>query len=244
MAKKIVNIVMYAVMILMNYLANALPLNNKTTGELSNQYPNLFVPAGVTFSIWGVIYLLLLGFIIVQFMSSNKKVVESIGWLFAIKCFLNAAWIVAWHYEMLVVSVIIMLSLLATLVLICREVQHLSLGLIKAAFGVYLGWICVATIANITALLVYYGWDGWGIPHVVWASIMIVAGLIIAGIVSVRFQNPFVGLAVIWAFLGIVIKRNQDFEVVATVAMVSIGVMVVLTFWMFLYPSFYKSGVK
>lgn len=244
MTKKTVNIVMYAFMILMNYLANALPLNNKTTGELSDQYPNLFVPAGVTFSIWGVIYLLLLVFLILQFKSSNKKVVESIGWLFAINSFFNASWIVAWHYEMLILSVVIMLGILSTLVLICRKIQNLDLGLIKAAFGVYLGWICVATIANITALLVYYGWNGWEVTDVVWASIMIIAGLIIAGIVSVRFQNPFVGLAIIWAFIGIVLKRENDFHVVATVAMVAIGIMIVLTFWIFLYPSFYKSGVK
>ncbi|HPF93546.1 MAG TPA: hypothetical protein PLV65_06405, partial [Tenuifilaceae bacterium] len=71
MIYKIFNIFAFAVMIVLNYLANALPLNGKTTGELSAEYPNLFVPAGLTFSIWGIIYLMLFIFIVVQFRESN-----------------------------------------------------------------------------------------------------------------------------------------------------------------------------
>ena len=101
-----INVVAFAGMILMNYLANALPLGGKTTGQLSDQYPNLFTPAGITFSIWGVIYLLLLGFVFLQFRESHKNLSASIGWLFAIGCVLNALWIVAWHYEQLPLSLL------------------------------------------------------------------------------------------------------------------------------------------
>lgn len=112
MLTKYVNLVLFMAMIVMNYLANALPLNGKTTGELSAQYPNLFVPAGITFSIWGVIYLLLGAFVILQFRHKNKSLAKTVGWAFAISCLLNSFWIVAWHYEYLLLSVGIMFGLL------------------------------------------------------------------------------------------------------------------------------------
>ncbi len=112
---KTINILAFVVMMVMNYLANALPINGKTTGELSAQYPNLFVPAGITFSIWGIIYLLLMVVLVLQFRSQNQSIVTAIGWAFAISSLLNAAWIVAWHYEKLFVSLIIILGMLLAL---------------------------------------------------------------------------------------------------------------------------------
>ncbi|MFW5725747.1 MAG: hypothetical protein ACOCX0_04800, partial [Bacteroidota bacterium] len=154
MLLKIVNVVTFLAMVFTNYLANALPINDKTTGQLSAQYPNLFVPAGFTFSIWGIIYLLLTIFVVIQFFENNKPVVRAIGWAFALSSLFNTLWIVAWHYERLPLSVLIMLGLLVCLVYIGLQIRTLPVGIIKAAFGIYLGWISIATIANITALLV------------------------------------------------------------------------------------------
>jgi hypothetical protein len=231
---KIINVVAFALMVLMNYLANALPLNNKTTGQLSDQYPNLFVPAGVTFSIWGVIYLMLLGFCLIQFRDQNKGIVFSIEWAFAISCLLNALWIVAWHYEQLPLSLLVMLGLLAILILINISLRTAPTGLIKAAFGIYLGWICIATIANVTALLVNYNWGGWGVSHETWTIIMILAGAIISILAITRFQNPFIGLAVVWAFIGIILKRQEDIQSIVIVALIGIVMVAVVTGWIFL----------
>ncbi len=226
---KIANIVLFGLMVVMNYLANALPLNDKTTGELSAQYPNLFVPAGITFSIWGVIYLLLLVFVILQFRRDNQQVIEAIGWAFALSSLFNALWIVAWHYEKLALSLLIMLGILVSLIYIGNKIQHLPPGFIKAAFGIYLGWICIATIANITAVLVAVNWEGWGISQQTWAQIMIVAGLIITAAALIRLNNPFVGLAVIWAFAGIVIRQTGNHPAIVTTAYLAIGIMAVIT---------------
>ena len=121
--------------------------------QCPNSLPNLFAPAGITFSIWGVIYLLLLVFCVTQFTSPDQAVISRIGWFFAVSCFFNALWIVAWHYGRLPLSLIIMLGLLVSLIWINIIVKDLPFGLIKAAFGIYLGSICIATIANVTALL-------------------------------------------------------------------------------------------
>ncbi|MFN2314778.1 MAG: hypothetical protein ABR531_09985, partial [Bacteroidales bacterium] len=179
---KYLNLLFFAAMVVMNYLANALPLNGKTTGELSDAYPNLFVPAGVTFSIWGVIYILLLIFCVVQFTTSHQAVISRIGWLFGITCIFNALWIVAWHYQRLPMSLILMLGLLVSLVWINIFIKDMPFGFFKAAFGIYLGWICIATIANVTALLVNYGWGGFGISGETWTIIMIIVGTLVVAL--------------------------------------------------------------
>jgi hypothetical protein len=230
---KFLNILFFVGMVVMNYLANALPLNGVNTGELSDRFPNLFVPAGVTFSIWGVIYLLLLLFCVLQFFGSNQTMVAQIGWLFAISCIFNALWIVCWHYGQLPLSLLVMLGLLGTLIFINLRLTGQPNGIIKAAFGIYLGWICIATIANFTALLVHYKWNGFGISQEMWTILMIVAGMVIAGLAVSRFKNPFIAFSVIWAFAGIVIKRQDDYRsivVTAIVAAVLIGILAILAF--------------
>ncbi|MFP4691919.1 MAG: tryptophan-rich sensory protein [Bacteroidales bacterium] len=230
---KYINVLFFVFMVVMNYLANALPLGGKTTGELSAAYPNLFVPAGVTFSIWGVIYLMLLGFCLLQFREQNRTLVEAIGWAFALSCLLNGLWIVSWHYRYLPASLLIMLALLMVLIYINYQLRGQSMGLTRAAFGVYLGWISIATIANVTALLVNYNWGGWGMTDVSWAIMLIPAGLLITAFALYRLQNPFIGLAVIWAFIGIYLNRQGDYTSIAITALVAAVIMGAFTLWAF-----------
>jgi hypothetical protein len=218
----------------MNYLANALPLNGKTTGELSDSFPNLFVPSGITFSIWGVIYLLILVYCVVQFTGSNQIVISNISWFFGLTCILNALWIIFWHYEKLPLSLLVMVGLLISLIYINMLTRELSLGIIKAAFGIYLGWICIATIANVTALLVHYNWKGFGISEETWTIIMIALGALILAATVYRLRNPFIGLSAIWAFTGIILKRHDDYRSIALVASVAVIVVGVITVWGFI----------
>ena len=230
---KYMNLFLFAGMIVMNYLANALPLNNKTTGELSDSFPNLFVPAGITFSIWGIIYLLLIVYCIVQFTGSNQIAISNIGWLFGVPCILNALWIVSWHYGKLPLSLIVMLGMLVSLIYINILIRDLPHGIIKASFGIYLGWICIATIANVTALLVNYSWNRFGISQDTWTIIMISAGALIAAITIFRLSNPFIGLSVIWAFAGIILKRQADYKSIVITAVISLTIVGIVTVWGF-----------
>ena len=233
---KYLNLLLFGGMIAMNYLANALPMNGKTTGQLSDSYPNLFVPAGITFSIWGIIYLLLAGYCAVQFSSDNQAVLAKTGWLFALSCVLNALWIVCWHYEKLPLSLFTMFALLITLIYINTRVVNLPLGMVKASFGIYLGWICIATIANVTALLVHYKWGRFGISEETWTIIMIITGALIAYLALYRLRNPFIGLSAIWAFSGIVIKRQHDYHMIviaSVIALLVLGLLTILGFFRF-----------
>ena len=172
----ILNLIGFLGTVIVNGLANALPLNNKTTGELSDQYPNLFVPAGLTFSIWGVIYVLLAIFVIYGLIVAIKKdtqkssFIDNIGILFFISCLANIGWIFAWHYEILPLSLFLMLLLLGSLITIYLRLRigksdaiAIEKYFTHLPVSVYLGWITVATIANITALLVNMNWNTFGL---------------------------------------------------------------------------------
>ncbi|MFC2122273.1 hypothetical protein ACFLRP_01140 [Bacteroidota bacterium] len=209
-------------MVVVNALATTLPINNKSTGALSDQYPNLFVPAGLTFSIWGVIYLLLAMFVvyslITTFRNTQEKVfVEKIGIFFLISCLVNIGWIFAWHYELVALSLLLMLILLASLLTIYlrfnigkSSTTRTERYAIHLPFSIYLGWITIATIANATALLVDIGWNAIGLSEQFWAIAVIAVGIGIALAVLFRRNDIFFGLVVDWALLGILLKRLAD----------------------------------
>ena len=126
-----------------------------------------------------------------------------------------------------------MLGLLASLIYINILIKDLPLGLIKAAFGVYLGWICIATIANVTALLVNYNWKGFGLTEETWTIIMIGVGTLIVSLALFRFNNPFIGLSVIWAFTGIIIKRQADYRSIVITAAIALTIVGLVMLWGF-----------
>lgn len=240
---QVLNWVFFMIMVATNYLANALPINGKNTGQLSDQYPNLFVPAGITFSIWGIIYLLLLIFCVKQSKNlfsqspnpSTNALVDKIGIRFIMSCILNSLWIVFWHYEHLFFSVLIMFSLLLTLIDIVRRINYLSKNheiqipiVVRAAFGTYVGWICIATIANITAVLVFFGWDGFGQSEVFWTCLMIIIGALIVSWTLNKLNNIFIGAAVLWAFAGIIIKRIEAAEYYRFIVWITIFAAIII----------------
>ncbi|MBN1298765.1 MAG: hypothetical protein JW997_03655 [Actinobacteria bacterium] len=217
-----INLIAFIATVVVNALATILPINNKSTGELSDQYPNLFVPSGLTFSIWGLIYILLAIFIIYQLVIAFKKnteagLFEKIGILFFISSILNIGWILAWHYEIVWLSLIIMVLLFIVLLSIYLR---LRVGKSDAGYGeklmahvpfsVYIGWITIATIANVTALLVDLGWNGFNLSQQFWAVLVIAVGIIIALLVVFTRNDMFYCLVVVWSLLGILLKRLED----------------------------------
>ena len=228
-----ISLLFFGAMVYMNYLANSLPINGKTTGQLSDAYPNLFVPAGITFSIWGIIYLLLAAYCVLQFLTPSKEIAIRISWLFILSCVFNGLWIVAWHYQKLPLSLLIMIGLLVSLIMINLRLKDLPVGVLKATFGIYLGWICIATIANVTAVLVNAGWGGIGISQQAWTIILIAIGTMIVALSIIRIDNPFIGLSVVWAFTGIILKRSADYRSIvlaAAIGILAVGIITMMGF--------------
>jgi len=237
----IINLAGFLGTVVVNGLATSLPINNKTTGELSDQYPNLFVPAGLTFSIWGLIYILLAIFTIYSVIIAIKKdaagsFINKIGLLFFLSCIANMAWIFAWHYEIVPLSLVIMLLLLGFLIAIYMRLGVGKKGpakkeqyLVHLPFSVYLGWITIATIANITALLVDVNWNRFGLSEQFWAVAVIIVGIAIALSVLLRRQDIYYCLVVEWALLGILIKRLASSIPAQSVIIITIIGLVLIT---------------
>ena len=209
-------------MILANALANILPINNITTGAVSDSYPNLFAPSPITFSIWGLIYSLLFVHVLYQlglFRSDDKKrsnnLLSQIGSLFSLTSIINTLWIFAWHYKQMSITVLLMLGLLTCLILIANKTRSAKLNLkenilIKLPFNIYFGWITVATIANITVFLISLNWNGFGVPESVWTIIILIIGAIIGIVRMIYDKNIAYGLVFVWAYYGIYLKHTSD----------------------------------
>jgi hypothetical protein len=236
----ILNLLGFLGTVVVNALANILPINDITTGELSDLYPNLFVPAGLTFAIWGLIYVLLAIFVTYQLIPSVRRdpqkieFVQRIGPLFFISCLANIGWIFAWHNQVLPLSLVMMLVLLGCLLAIY---VRLNIGksqapkaqryLVHLPFSVYLGWITIATIANVTALLVS---NGWGLDQQqLWAVAVIIVGIAIALSVLFTRKDIYYSLVVDWALLGILLKRLSATTPAQSVVVITIVGLVLIS---------------
>jgi len=225
-------IVIFAVAgtILVNGLANALPLNGQTTGEISDRFQVYFVPAGYVFSIWGLIYVGIILYAIYQALPAQREnpSLRRIGYPFALSCLANVIWLLLWHYEYFVLTLVAMASLLALLIVIY---VRLGIGKVKVStaekwlvhlpFSIYLGWISVATIANVTSVLDYLNWNQWGLSAESWTVIMLLIAVILAWAMSLTRGDIAYCLVLIWAFIGIAVK-NADTPMVATAAWVAV----------------------
>jgi len=201
--------------LVMNAAANALPLNGRLTGEISNSFNVLFVPAAYVFSIWGVIYLGLAAYTLYQALPSQRAnpLLRRIGWLVALSSLANGTWINFWHYGYYELTLATMLVLLATLIAIYlrldigkRRFNLLEKWVVSIPFSIYLGWITVATIANATAVFSYLGWDGSPLNPVTWTVILLAVGVVLAGIMAFTRSDMAYLLVLVWAFAGISVR--------------------------------------
>lgn len=220
------NIIAFVLTVLVNGLAGSTTiLGGKTTAEISDANPTFITPAGYVFSIWGIIYILLGIFVVFQALPSprEKEYHERISWLFVLSSLLNIVWLFLWQYEYLSISVVLMFMLLTTLIAI-----YLRLNIVKSAtplrekltvhlpFSVYLGWITIASIANVAVTLVSVGWNGFGISQETWAILIVIVALLITLLVVVTRKDVAYGLVIVWALLGIAMKQSENQNIVAT----------------------------
>lgn len=238
----------FAVMIAVNALANLLPLNGITTGAVSDAYFNLFAPAGLTFSVWGAIYLLT-GIYAVRRVIRRGRTEEAeadpvfvrIDGLFALSSLFNALWIFAWHYRVIWLSLALMLAILTCLILLSFPLRKTG-PLAKAAFGVYFGWITVATIANVTTFLVSLGVPNDTVGATLQTMLVLLAGLAIGGATLLVQKNVGYGLVIAWAYLGIYLKHvdpagfDRGYAAVYNTALFGMIVMILLTAFVAVLP--------
>ena len=216
--RQIINVLTVLLALLVNILAVTLPLNGQDTAEISDRFNVYFVPAGYVFSIWGIIYLGWLAFILFQFRPSQTESprLRRLGYLFALSNLANAAWLFCWHYNLFGLSVLVMLTLLGLLIASYlrldvnrSDVSPVEYWSVDVLFSIYLGWISVATIANITDWLYFVGWSGFGIPGQTWAVIMLVVASVLGLIMALTRRDAAYLAVFVWAFAGIAAKQTS-----------------------------------
>lgn len=246
----IVNLIVFILMIYVNYLSGTGKINDVSAGGVSSQYPTLFTPAGFTFSIWGLIYLFNFLFSVRLFWmaitGSNEKDVEKLLKFFIISCMLNISWIYAWHYDMMTISVLLMLGLLITLILLYQSVSKKSYASIGSYLSVYtpislyLGWITIATVANISVWLNSLMWDGEPFSPYFWASLMVVVAAFINLVILIKKRDIVFALVYIWAAYGISIARTAEISDGSLWVYRSAIAGITIVFFGILYTGYYR----
>lgn len=222
------NTIALVITIAINYLSNTGFINGNTMKTISDRYENYFTPAGYAFSIWGVIYLGLLGFIYYGWRTladKNNDVLTKVGWWFVTSCVANSLWVMVWLYDHIGLSVAVMILLLLSLFKIIQNANISGQGKADTItrlcviwpFSIYFGWVSVALIADVAAFLTKIGWDGWGISGLTWTIIMLcTAGFVNLLVIQVKKIYAY-GLVGIWAVLAIsVANQNADPSIVYT----------------------------
>jgi benzodiazapine receptor len=215
--RQITNLFSVILALTVNILASALPLNGQNTGEISNSFQVYFVPAGYVFAIWGVIYIGWIAFVIYQFLPAQKESprLHNLGYLFALSGVFNAAWLFCWHYNQFGLSVLVILMLLGLLI---ASYLKLNVGrtsvsaavkwCVDIPFSVYLGWIKVATVANVSEYLYLIGWNGFGLMPQVWAVIMLVVASLLGMLMTMTRRDAGYLFVLVWSFVGIGVKQS------------------------------------
>ena len=231
-----VTIVLILATITVNGLANALPINGQQTGEISDRFQTYFTPAGYVFSIWGVIYLGLIAYGVYQALPRQRdsallRAIELPFWASSIA---NILWILLWHYEFFALTLLVMLGLLASLVLVYRQLNGFPRGsaaelwCVRVPFSLYIGWITVATIANLNVVLEDGGLRPFAMGAEPWALGMVVLGTLIAAAVGWIRRDIAYLLVIVWAFTGITVKQGGALVGIAAAVGVAVALALIL----------------
>ena len=244
-ALAVLNVISFIIHVAFSYMTQSNVINQKNVGEVSDTYPSLFTPAGFTFAIWGIIYTSLGIFCVYHMVMAYKRNenaanrdLRSIGALFILNNIATALWLIAWTREQLVLSVLLIIFQLMTLIVIHQRLHiHTELRspgsklATELPLSIYLGWISIATIANIASWLVATRWDGFGYSPTIWTGIMLVVAIILGVFMVLGRRNIAFGLVVIWGLFGIRYKLISEVgnETLQTICLFGIGALAIAT---------------
>lgn len=219
----------YIAMVVVNILSNTLPFNNQTAAEISNRIDVLITPASYVFSIWAIIYGLLaiwLYLLFKTFTTLGKESYSKLTFLFVLSCLLNISWLFSFHYEKFVLSTFVIIALLIVLIaiyLLYPAGDKRFSG--RLPFSIYLGWISVATIVNISYTLKYYG-ISLAIDEVTGTIILLIIAGLLAIIGRYRADDPYFALVFVWAIVGIA-QSNDNSTLVLAAYIIALVIFVV-----------------
>lgn len=247
-----VSALLLLVTLIINGMGGTGLINGLSQQDISNMYPTLITPAASTFSIWGVIYAFVIVSIIVMILKSEDtyyaEAIDKISYLFWVSCILNSLWIISFSYDLIGLSTLIIFAFLIVLVIIVKQIGKIQTKkhwLLPITFGMYTGWLFIATVVNITTWLVKLEWDGFGIPDATWALIILIISVGLTFMVLFDIKNAIFPLPIAWAYFGIYNKLTSpegyqgEYSLLQTAALIGIVVLIGIA-----AIQFYKNNYK
>ncbi|WP_409482561.1 hypothetical protein P5008_04180 [Helcococcus ovis] len=232
--KSWINLIVFAITLIINYLTASGFINGMSQKVVSNKYNTLITPAGFTFSIWGLIYLLI-GISLVYMLLNNKEtrvksLINILTPIFLFNCLFNILWNISFLYEKIGLSTIFIFLMLVNLILINKKLynnkKEIKYKLTSLAFGIYAGWLTIASFVNMLAFLVSINWDGFGISQTIWAPIILLVTIIISILVNMKLNNSVYLLPIAWAIFGIIMKINKsDNQMIYRTYIIPLGII-------------------
>lgn len=214
--RQALNVLATVITLLFGFLANALPFNGQTQQEISARYPVLFTPAGYVFSIWGLIYIGLIAFTVYQALPAQREHpgLRRMGYWYVGSAVANAAWLLVWHYDLLIASMVAMFALLGCLIVIYLRLRSWRIQApsgfrwcVYIPFSVYLAWVTVATVANVSVVLYALNWNGWGLSPEAWTVVMMLAAAAISVLLNLSRPSLAFTLVITWSLVGIAVRH-------------------------------------
>jgi hypothetical protein len=236
----VANLLGLVIVVAVNALANIVPFNGQTTGEVLTKDPIHFQPAGWTFSIWSLIYLLLALFVVYSFLPPGRATrrVTRVAPAFLVANAANVAWIVLWHWEQWAGTLVAMVVLVAALGVVYLGLRRGHGGRIQpptaerlmvwTPFSVYLGWVTVALLANVAVWLDRTGRELWGMDPRWTAVTLAFAAVLATAVMAIWERDPAYALAVGWGLLGIAVEQWDRSKLVSGMAALAVVLVAAL----------------
>lgn len=234
------NLIMLFLVFLFNFLTGTGKINDLSQADISAMFPTKITPAGFAFSIWGVIYTLVLISILWMLYkhkeSEMQRIIHAVAWWFNLSALANILWTITFSYLKLPLSTLLIGILLISLTMILINLSKIALKLnsiLPVAFGLYGGWVMIATVVNIAASLVQANWGGFGLSHVLWANIILIVSLLIVFFVTFRTTNAIVPIPVAWAYFAIYVAEDS------IIALIGVFILVAMFIYQFYQNKFH-----
>lgn len=205
-----INMIVFAILLVINYVSSVGLINGIDQKEMSDKYLTPITPAPFTFSIWGVIYTLIFISLVLMVLNRNKTsyrtIIDKVSPLFWLSSLFNIGWIVIFLYDKILFSSIFIVSFTIVLAIINKiivENNDNRKTTLALSFGLYNGWLLIATIVNIAAYLVKIGWNRWGLSEEIWGIVLLSLAFVIAVIMMAWLKNAAFTIPAAWACYGI-----------------------------------------
>lgn len=245
-----INVLFFILTLIVNALGAFGAINGLSQKEISDMYITLITPSPFAFNIWSIIYLLLAISLIMMIVKKDeyyRQAVKEISNLFRISCVFNIMWIIAFSYLQLLLSSVLILAFVIILSLICLKLLKINDGkhsLLPLSFGLYTGWLFIATVVNIAATLTKLNWNGFGISDDIWAIIVLMVSVVLVVMVMLKIKNAVFPLSIAWAYFGINKFLNSpeafkgQYALLEVIALIGMGVLIFLSIFQFYRNSF------